>query len=115
MKFKTLFLLESPEHLVFEIKRQDIETNDPSKKFFWFHFLKQTGTLKRLKFVSMSSENGQQQRVFEGTELSFNDEIGSFILQNEDKIALVVNKEKMLSNELANQVKKFLNHEAYTS
>lgn len=68
---KILFHFESEAFSLIEIKRSLPNETDKSKLYFWLLFDKQETTLRKLNFVSMSSDGDTEFRIFENEQLSF--------------------------------------------
>ena len=79
--YRTLFLLEADTATLFEIKRLDVQSNNPGDVYFWLYFDKATHALHPLTFVSMSAEGGVQQREFTQGHLRFTAIEGTYVSQ----------------------------------
>jgi len=82
--YKILFHFESEVFSVIEIKRFLPNETDKSRIYFWLLFDKQETTLRKLNFVSMSSEAETEFRVFENERLIFDKQEGVLVLNNEE-------------------------------
>lgn len=70
--FKTVFSFENEDHVLIEISRKDIESEDKSKIYFWLWISKQDNSVTRLLFRSMhQNEQGENFREFEQGSLKF--------------------------------------------
>jgi len=69
--FKILFHFESEIFSLVEIKRLLPNETDKSKLYFWLLFDKRKSKLRKLRFVSMSSNTEHEFRIFENERLSF--------------------------------------------
>lgn len=98
--YKLLYLLEHPNFSIFEIKRLDITSENPADIYFWFFYTKADKTLEPLLFISMSTDNGQEKRVFKQGILDFNTQTGSFIHQQSTVFQLKVSNIKALPSDL---------------
>ncbi|UOG76517.1 hypothetical protein MTX78_07930 [Hymenobacter tibetensis] len=76
--YRTLFLLEADNASLFEIKRLDVQSDNPGDVYFWLYFNKDTQALHPLTFVSMSAEADNQQREFTQGKLRFNASEGTY-------------------------------------
>jgi hypothetical protein len=76
--YRTLFLLEADSATLFEIKRLDVQSDNPSDVYFWLYFDKATQTLRPLTFVSMNKNGDQQQREFSQGHLRFTATEGAY-------------------------------------
>ncbi|MBT2556682.1 hypothetical protein J7E24_02720 [Hymenobacter sp. ISL-91] len=76
--YRSLFLFEADMATVFEIKRLDIQSKNPSHLYFWLHFDKASGQLSQLDFVDMRTEAGEHLREFTQGQLRFNATEGIF-------------------------------------
>lgn len=106
--FKTLYYFESETFSLIEIKRILPNETDKSKLFFWLLFDKQEARLKKLNFVSMSSDGDTQFRVFENEQLSFDGQKGLFILNNEEFQLQVMPADVDLETDLRQAIEDFL-------
>ncbi|VAW28699.1 hypothetical protein MNBD_BACTEROID07-58 [hydrothermal vent metagenome] len=96
LSFKTLYFLEGNEITLAEIRRTDLPgETDKSKLYFWFLLKKKTGRISRLEFVSMKSDTGKEERIFNQGKLSFDQFLGKF----ED-----INGELTLKNQPAHEL-----------
>lgn len=78
MTYCTLFLLESDTATIFEIKRLDVQSDNPGDVYFWLYFDKATQMLHPLTFVSMNKDGDQQQREFTQGFLRFDATEGAY-------------------------------------
>jgi len=79
LPFKILYFLDNDKTVLVEIRRTDLPgETDKSKLYFWFLLRKKTGQLSRLEFVSMRSDNGKEERIFNQGKLSFDKSLGEF-------------------------------------
>jgi hypothetical protein len=70
--FKTVFSFSNEEHVLIEVSRKDIESEDKSKIYFWLFLDKQDHKVTRLIFRSMhQNENDENFREFEQGSLKF--------------------------------------------
>ncbi|RYU82857.1 hypothetical protein [Hymenobacter persicinus] len=70
--YRTLFLLDSAEMSLVEIKRLDRpDEPDRGTLYSWLQFDKAAGTLTKLDFVSMDSQPEAEQREFRQGQLRF--------------------------------------------
>ncbi|SNC66229.1 hypothetical protein SAMN06265337_1541 [Hymenobacter gelipurpurascens] len=76
--YKTLFLLEADTFSLVEIKRLNIQSDNPGEVYFWFRFDKVTSGLELLEFVSMNKDGDEQQREFLQGKLQFNQSSGTY-------------------------------------
>jgi len=106
--YKILFHLESEEFSVLEIKRFLPNETDKSRIYFWLLFDKQEAKLRKLNFVSMSSDGDTQFRVFENEQLSFDGQKGLFILNNEEFQLQVMPADVDLETDLRQAIEDFL-------
>lgn len=109
MNLKTLFLLSNADVLIFEIKHQDIQTDDLTKVFYWFLYDLNTDQLQRLHFVSMSKDGTEQQRVFKEGKLQFNEEIARFESITGRLMDLMLMPKKELPEGILGAVQHFIN------
>jgi hypothetical protein len=79
--YRTLFLLEADTAFIFEIKRLDVQSNNPGDVYFWLYFDKATHALHPLTFVSMRVEDDVQQREFAQGHLRFTATKGTYTPQ----------------------------------
>ncbi|WP_022823357.1 hypothetical protein [Hymenobacter norwichensis] len=79
--YRTLFLLEADAAIIFEIKRLDVQSDNPGDVYFWLYFDKATQTLHPLTFVSMNKDGDQQQREFTQGHLHFTTTQGAYTPQ----------------------------------
>ncbi|SET08547.1 hypothetical protein [Hymenobacter actinosclerus] len=70
--YRSLFLFEAATATIFEIKRLDIQSKNPSHLYFWFYFDNASGQLSQLDFEDMRTENGEHERDFAQGQLRFN-------------------------------------------
>lgn len=90
-KYDIVFCLENDSLIVIEIKRLGMpEGTEKTKIFSWLLFVKDTCSLERLIFKSMSREPGNEVRGFEQADLQFGTEKG-VILIDEQQQNLIVN------------------------
>jgi hypothetical protein len=103
---RVLYYLKGSGICLVEVKHTDLK-NEPDKSniFFWLLMEKQTGTIKKLDFVSMNSEEGKEQRQFLQGKLSFNFQGGiyedhqkKYILQNHQPASLQEETEKKIKD-----------------
>ncbi|RSK29603.1 hypothetical protein [Hymenobacter metallilatus] len=76
--YRPLFLLEAESATIFEIKRLDVQSQNPSNVYFWLYFDKASGQLSQLGFVSMSTEGEVHRREFTQGRLRFDATEGTF-------------------------------------
>ncbi|MBO0356355.1 hypothetical protein J0X19_00220 [Hymenobacter sp. BT186] len=76
--YRTLFLLDTDTAAIFEIKRLDVQSNNPGDVYFWLYFNKGTQALQPLTFVAMSNDGGVQQREFAQGHLRFTATEGTY-------------------------------------
>lgn len=70
--FSTLFSFENSTHRLVEVVREDIETDDKSRKYFWLLVELSSLAITRLEFQSMTGElDGWQARGFTQGALRF--------------------------------------------
>lgn len=106
--FKILYYFESGMVSVVEIKRLILNETDKSKIYFWLLFDKQESTLRKLNFVSMSSEAETEFRVFENERFVFNKHEGVLILNNVESYLNVVSSDAGLSPDFEQAIVEFL-------
>ena len=78
LTYRTLFLLEADTATIFEVKRLDVQSDNPGDVYFWLYFDKATQTLHPLTFVSMNKNSEQQQREFTQGHLRFDATKGAY-------------------------------------
>ena len=62
---QTLYAFENNKFAIAEFKRTDLDnSSSPEDRFFWLKHDKVNDVLMRLKFVSMSSLKGKEERIF---------------------------------------------------
>ncbi|NVO86204.1 hypothetical protein [Hymenobacter terrestris] len=76
--YRSLFLFEADTATVFEVKRLDIQSKNPSHLYFWLYLDNASGQLSQLNFEDMSTEAGEHLREFTQGQLRFNTNEGSF-------------------------------------
>ncbi|HEX8424658.1 hypothetical protein [Hymenobacter sp.] len=79
--YRTLFLLEAATATIFEIKRLDVQSDNPGNVYFWLYFDNATQALHPLAFVAMHAENDVQQREFTQGDLRFTVTEGTYTLK----------------------------------
>lgn len=78
--FECLYLLESPELYLLEVKRNDLNEYAPiAEKFQWLRIEKSSLKISKLSFRSMDSSKDIEERFFEEGFLKFNTETGTYI------------------------------------
>lgn len=92
MAYKIIYFFDSDTHSLFEIKNEDIKTEDKSKVYFWILYDKITLNIIHLSFVSMSS----YERIFKEGKLIFD------ISEIFDATLLIDNKKIQLKRQLIN-------------
>jgi len=86
-KIKVLYFLENKQSVLLEIKRLCRQNEpDKSKVFFWLLIHKHPQKIKKLTFLSMKSENNQEERTFREGRLKFNDQNGVFKTTDREEI-----------------------------
>ncbi|MET4105303.1 hypothetical protein [Hymenobacter sp. UYP22] len=75
--FSLLYVLAADDQLMFELKRLDVESDEPAKKYFWFHFNYHNNQLTPLTFSSME-EGETQRRAFAEGLLEFDTAQGTY-------------------------------------
>jgi hypothetical protein len=78
ISYKTLFLLEADTFSLVEIKLLDVQSDDPAEVYFWFRLDKDSHTLQKLDFVSMSKDGDEQRREFKQGKLAFDEQAGTY-------------------------------------
>lgn len=76
--YRTLFLLEANTATIFEIKRLDVQSDNPGDVYFWLYFDKANQELQPLTFVAMGTGGGVQQREFAQGHLRFTATEGTY-------------------------------------
>ena len=99
-KFKILFHFESEIFSLVEIKRLLPNDTDKSKLYFWLLFDNRKSKLKTLSFVSMSSDEEHEFRVFENERLSFDKQKALLITNNMEFLLKTVPKDVELTGSL---------------
>ena len=78
--FQCLFLLESTDFFILEIKRTDIpENSPPADRFKWLRIEKEKSVVASLNFRSMDSSGEIEERFFDEGFLKFDSSEGAFI------------------------------------
>ena len=78
--FKTLYLLDNEKFIFIEVKRTGLtDEKDPAKIYFWLVYEKATEKIQRLQFVSMHSDEHEEQRVFKQGILKFDSQKGHYL------------------------------------
>ncbi|MBE0652037.1 MAG: hypothetical protein IH595_14515 [Bacteroidales bacterium] len=78
--FKTLYLLDNEKFIFIEVKRTGLtDEKDPAKIYFWLVYEKATEKIQRLQFVSMYSDEHEEQRVFKEGMLKFDPQKGHYL------------------------------------
>lgn len=108
--FQCLFLLESTDFFILEIKRTDIsENSSPSDRFKWLKVEKIQLNITCLHFKSMDSSGDIEERFFEEGFLKFDSIEGTFIEKfNTAQYALKRIASADLKENEAQQITKFL-------
>ena len=84
-----LYLFENDTHIISELKRLDVSSEEsPDKRFFWFKFKKESNEVTKLNFISMRNNDEEQERSFEEGQLSFNNFKAVFKSKHE-KLSLI--------------------------
>lgn len=78
LSYRPLFLLEANTAFIFEIKRLDVQSENPADVYFWLYFDKASQVLHQLTFVSMSADGDEQQREFTQGQLRFSANAGTY-------------------------------------
>lgn len=76
--YRPLFLFEADTATIFEIKRLDIQSQNPGHLYFWLYLDNASGQLSQLNFESMTTEAGEHLREFTQGQLRFTAAGGSF-------------------------------------
>jgi hypothetical protein len=77
--YSVLYFLDHDQYAFVEIKRTDLpDKTDKSKLFFWLMFDKAKGSLQKLEFVSMLSDEQGEKRLFRQGQLTFGAVDGKF-------------------------------------
>lgn len=107
--FNCLYYLENSEISIFEIKRLDLPEGSPVAEVYqWFLFNRSSGQLKPLKFQSMDSGVGIEERFFIEGYLKFGAEQGAFIEKyNAAQYQLKNNLSRPISQKLAWAIQSF--------
>lgn len=72
---KTLYRFSNDDYILIEVKRLDLSSDTPKdKRNFWFLYTIKSKELKRLEFVSMSSNDKLQKREFKQASVEFDDQ-----------------------------------------
>ena len=108
-RFKTLFHLTNNDMDIVEIKHLGLpEETDKSLLFYWL-LIRRGNLPERLEFASMSTDGGNQVRVFEEGKLSFNGNAGHYITKDEKTSqTLVVSKPPKLNTHLIQLIEHYL-------
>lgn len=108
--FECLYLLDSSEFYLLEIKRNDLNDYAPiSDKFKWFKITKDNFSTVQMTFRSMDSSGQVEERYFEEGFLKFNNEEGTFIEKyNSAQHALINKSNEELPYLLNNHIREFL-------
>jgi len=106
--YKILFHFESEVFSVIEIKRFLPNETDKSRIYFWLLFDKQETTLRKLNFVSMSSEAETEFRVFENERLIFDKQEGVLVLNSEEFYLNAVSADAGLNPGFQQAIAEFL-------
>lgn len=70
--YRSLFLFEAATATIFEIKRLDIQSKNPSHLYFWLYFDNASGQLSQLDFEDMrTADDGTHERDFTQGQLHF--------------------------------------------
>ncbi len=78
--FKTLYFLDNEKFIFIEVKRTGLtDENDPGRIYFWLVYEKSSGKVQRLQFVSIYSDEHEEQRVFKEGILKFDSEKGHYL------------------------------------
>jgi len=82
--YKILYHFESETFSLVEIKWDFQNETDKSKLYSWLLFNKQEEKLQKLNFVSMSSDEKNEFRIFENIRLSFDNQKAVLISDNKE-------------------------------
>jgi hypothetical protein len=80
--YRLLFLLEAESATIFEIKRLDIQSQNPGHLYFWLYFDHASSQLSQLNFELMTTQAGEHLREFTQGRLQFNATAGTFAPAN---------------------------------
>lgn len=84
-----LYAFSSHGLYLVEIKRLDLGEEAPSSDvYYWLRFNTDDGSIERLEFVSMDTDEGVEVREFADGALSFDNEVGEYLYSNGDGVAL---------------------------
>lgn len=108
--FKCLYLFESDQIYVLEIRRTDLAPDtDKSELYRWLLADKDTLEITPLTFISMDSSGFSQERFFRQGYLSFDSESAIFIHESSsDQQVLKPGKVDEISGELNNALNLYL-------
>ena len=106
--FKILFHFESEIFSLVEIKRLLPNETDKSKLYFWLLFDNRESKLLKLNFVSMSSNEDKEFRIFEPERLSFDKQKAILITNNMEFQLKLVPAEQDLRENILYQIEEFL-------
>jgi hypothetical protein len=108
--FTCIYFLENEEHIILEIKRNDLKENaDMADVYLWLIIKKQPGKIQRLTFRSMDSSGEVQERFFEQGYLKFNVQSGTYIEKfNSGQHQLENKTGQPLTNETLDILRKYL-------
>ncbi len=77
---ETRFFLDSQDLALVEIKRTGLpKETDKSKIYFWFLLTKSPRRIQKLDFISMTSDNAFEERIFQQGKLRFTHTEGWFL------------------------------------
>lgn len=113
--FDFLYVLDSDEFYLVEIKRNDLGDYAPvSEKFQWIKISKSNQSTSRLTFRSMDSSQEIEERYFEEGFLKFNSDTGTFIEKYNSAQHILVNRSSeqlpdSLNKQIADLLKPTLN------
>lgn len=105
--YKILYHFESEVFSLIEIKRTLQNETDKSKLYFWLLFDKQEVKLQKLNFVSMSSDEENEFRVFENIRLSFDKQKAFLISNNKEFMLQAIPTEVELSGCIQQAIRGF--------
>ncbi|WBO85428.1 hypothetical protein [Hymenobacter yonginensis] len=76
--YRLLFLLNADTASIFEIKRLDVQSDNPGDVYFWLYFDRASRQLRHLTFVAMHADGDEQQREFAQGRLRFTTTTGTY-------------------------------------
>ena len=104
---QVLHAFRKENYELFEIKRLNMDSDNPSDIYFWFLYTANQETLERLAFISMDTNQDEETRIFKQGLLQFNKEKAVFTFNNKKSIQLKVNKACTIPSMLALSIEQY--------